>query len=159
MSKLRQIETERFFLLIDKMEEDGVLVSSAHGYRLTKNCFNELRKNPNAVREEIRIKYIDYTVEPTALPNKNNDSATNRIEDNRNRIEYRLVKESSKCKEEDEILSLRPRLGSNNLAVDIVTVIAFNLMGDRFKKGTRLPSWISISEIIKNLQENWVFIG
>lgn len=159
MSGLRQIDEDKFFLLIDRMEEDGILIPSAHGYRLSLNCFNAFRKNPNAVKEEIRIKYIDYTVEPTSLSNKKNIATANRIEDNRNRIEYRQVKELGKPEEEGIILSLRPRLNSNNLAVDIVTVIAFNLMGDRFKKGMHLPSWISITDIIENLKEGWVFIG
>jgi hypothetical protein len=144
------------------MVEDGILVPSAHGYRLSKNIFDEYRKNPNNVKLKIRDEYIDYTVEPTV--NKNNNATTNRTEDNR--IEYRLVKEPEKTGEEDEILSLKPKLGSDNLAVDIITVIAFNLMGDRFyrdekgklRRNVDLPSWMSISDIIENLKESWVFI-
>jgi len=156
-----QTTHEKFFLLIDEMVEKGILVPSVHGYRLSKNIFNSFRKNPFAVKQKINDDFIDYTAE---FKNNNNPIA-NRIEDNRNRIEYRLVRECRKSSGETVYKSLKPGL-SGNLAVDIVTIIAFNLMGERFyrdkkgklRKNVDLPSWISLTDIIKNLSESWVFL-
>jgi len=146
---MRTIRHDKLFELIDLMEEQGILVSSVHGYRLSKDIFDGFRKNPYKVKEMIKERF-DFEGEDIAT--------ANRIDDNRNRIEYRFMKEPQKQGLEAKIFSLKPRLTSGNLAVDIVSIIAFNLMGDRFKKGIHLPSWISLSDIIMNLEKDWVFM-
>jgi hypothetical protein len=142
------IKKDRLFEVIDKMEEDGVLVASSGGYRLTKIAFNQYREDPSTVKNAIKDKYIDYTADAHAPVDIEKITA--------NRIEYERTKEPHSNKENNKIISIKPKL-TGNLAVDVVIVIAYSLMGDRFVKGKRLPSWISINNIIEILKEHYVF--
>jgi len=148
-----QTTSEKVYMCIDRLEEDEVLkVSKIGGYRLSGHIFEKYRTDVKTLKEDLRVEYADFTGQEVKSPRRNN----------RDNIEYRLVKDPRKQGEEGKFSSMRPKL-TGNLVVDIVILIGYNLSGDKWyidEKGEwrHLKSWMSIGEIIEELKNGWVFI-
>jgi len=159
--------TEDFLLkIIRRFEQDDKLVSSKDGWRISRELYKELSKNFHSALNKVRDFYIDLNYNKDFSPYRNNNINNNNMNNN-TRLAPQIVLQDLKKgnkKGKEKIVKiksgLKPEFNSGNYAVDIIKAFAYNLMGDRYRKGrNKIPSWLSLEELENTLIDGgFVFV-
>jgi len=159
--------TEDFLLeIIRRFEQDDKLVSCMDGWRISRELYQQLSKNYHHTLNEIRDFYIDLNYDKDFNLHRNNNTNNNNMNNN-TRFAAQIVLQDLKKgdkKDKEKIVKikagLKPEFNSGNYAVDIIKAFAYNLMGDKWRKGRKkIPSWLSLEELENTLIDGgYVFV-
>jgi len=158
-------------MMIDELLEERVITLSrwSKGYRFTGNFFKLLQLNPqranNRVRELLPDYYVQELLKQNLIEVKTLDEIATRNIDRDIEIDRKIYIDRDKSREfnsqgeEKFIPIIFPKLKGIHLAEDYCKVMAYNLMGDKFKKGKKPPLFVEASDIFKQMNNKYQFMG
>ena len=178
-AKFKQTEGEQYkvpfivgMMMIDELLEERVISLSrwSKGYRFTGNFFKLLQLNPERANDRIRELLPDYYIEELLKQNliekaTLDEIMTSRdidrdIERDRDIYRYRDKSGESSFRGEEKFISIIfPKLKGIHLAEDYCTVMSYNLVGDKYKKGTKPPLFAEVLDVFKQMNCKYHFIG
>lgn len=148
-------------LAFDELETFGFLIaSSANGYRFTGHTFKKFMNKTDELMREINDKMIEFKTDDLIAKNiatKGTLKDKKNVIINNNNNNRRFSRELKILKVENLIDIKKPKLKRDNLAVDICRTMFFYLIGNKWKKGTKLPKYLHPKDVLKSMGDDYVF--